>query len=372
MSLLTRYMFKQNFFLMALILGVGTAVYLLADLFERLDDFLDAGVGAATILMYFLCKLPLIISQILPAVFLLACTIQLCVMSRNKELVALQAGGISFNFLVRFIIVVGLGWAVVQLGFSQYLGVLGDVESKRIWTEDVRGRQADTNVLENVWFRHGEYVLHLEQAMPNDNLAKNVTVMRLSADSDSILEVLKAKTAMVERDDWTLYSVIRTIPGSYEVSSLAQLTLPIQQQLDVFKATSSETDLNKLSIWQLGESIDRLAAAGSNVESLRTIYHQKLAYAAAVVIMGLVAVMLLTWGDSLYVNISVGLVLTFAFYAMFTWSGALGERGSVNPIVGAWLPDVLFGMVTLGRVFWYTRSRVKKTASMTLSGGAPA
>ncbi|SIN75649.1 LptF/LptG family permease [Halodesulfovibrio marinisediminis] len=370
MSLLSRYMLKQNLFLMLLILGIGTAVYLMTDLFEKLDDFLEAGLGFSTIALYFICKLPLIISQILPAVFLLSCTVQLCVMSRSKELVALQAGGVSFMSLARFIVYMGLFWAVVQLGFSQYLGVMGDVESRRIWSEEVRGKTAANAIVHDIWFLEDEYIINLGVAHLNAETAENVTVMRILDDGDTIQEVIKAKRAVIQPDSWMLLSVVRTEPGSYVVSNLAQLTLPIQQKLGVFKTVSADANLNRLSLWELGGAIDRLEASGSNVEALRTTYHQKIAYAAAVLIMGLVALMLLTWKDSLYINISVGLILTFVFYALFTWFGALGERGLVNPVFGAWFPNVLFAVITLGRVLWYTRSRVKKTSAMTLSGSA--
>ena len=96
MSLMSRYLLRQNLFLMFMVLGVGIGLYLLSDLFDRLDDFLEAGVSAKVAITYFVVKTPLIISQILPAVFLIACILQLCIMARSRELVALQAGGISF------------------------------------------------------------------------------------------------------------------------------------------------------------------------------------------------------------------------------------------------------------------------------------
>jgi len=368
MSLLTRYMLKQNLFLMLLILGIGTAVYLLTDLFEKLDDFIEAGLGFSTVALYFICKLPLIISQILPAVFLLSCTVQLCVMSRNKELVALQAGGVSFISLARFIVYMGVFWAVLQLGFSQYLGVMGDVESRRIWNEEVRGKSSTNATARDIWFLEGEYVINLDVAHLNAEKAEGVTMLRILPDGDTIKEVIKAQSMSVQSDGWLLTSVLRTEPGSYSETAMPELVLPIQQKLGVFKTVSADADLNRLALWELGAAIDRLEKSGSNVEALQTAYQQKIAYAAAVLLMGLIALMLLTWGDSLYINISIGLIITFAFYALFTWFGALGERGFVNPVFGAWFANLLFGVIPLGRVLWYTRSRVKKTSSMTLSG----
>lgn len=87
---------------MIICLAVGTCIYLLSDVFDRLDDFIRAGLGVETILFYFLVKIPVIVSQLMPAIFLLAMVIQMGVLTRSKELLALQAGGVSFAWLIRF------------------------------------------------------------------------------------------------------------------------------------------------------------------------------------------------------------------------------------------------------------------------------
>ena len=62
MSLLFRYLTKNN----AMIL-----LPTLTDLFERLDNFIEAGLSVGMVLTYFVVKMPLVISQILPVIFLL-------------------------------------------------------------------------------------------------------------------------------------------------------------------------------------------------------------------------------------------------------------------------------------------------------------
>ena len=108
MSLLTRYLLRQNLFLNLTILFAGTCLYLLTDLFERLENFIDAEVSLGLMATFFAMKIPMIISQILPAVFLLAFVIQLNILDRTKELMALQAGGVSPFVLLRFILLYGV------------------------------------------------------------------------------------------------------------------------------------------------------------------------------------------------------------------------------------------------------------------------
>ena len=114
MSLLFRYLTKNNAMILLPTLAVG-------------------GLSVGMVLTYFVVKMPLVISQILPVIFLLSTVIQLCIMARSRELTALQAGGISLGVVANSMILCGIFWGGVQLGFSEYLGVAGERESARIW-----------------------------------------------------------------------------------------------------------------------------------------------------------------------------------------------------------------------------------------------
>ena len=77
MSLLFRYVFASHARLLLLTLSVGVGLYLLTELVERVDTFVEAGTGLAVVAQYYAARLPAIIAQILPAVFLLASVLSL-------------------------------------------------------------------------------------------------------------------------------------------------------------------------------------------------------------------------------------------------------------------------------------------------------
>ncbi|MGE4505842.1 MAG: LptF/LptG family permease, partial [Desulfovibrionaceae bacterium] len=171
MGVLGRYLLRRNLFLLLLCLGVGTAIYLMADMFDRIDDFLEAGLGAKTIAWYFLAKTPLIISQILPAVFLMALVVQLGLMARSRELLALRAGGMPLGRVIRFFVFYAIFWSVAQLGFSQFVGAWGEWEANRIWKEALRNKQHDEMVMRDVWFRNGDYNVSAGEITPGRGIA---------------------------------------------------------------------------------------------------------------------------------------------------------------------------------------------------------
>lgn len=129
MSLLFRYLTKNNAMILLPTLAVGIGLYVLTDLFERLDNFIEAGLSVGMVLTYFVVKMPLVIRRSCPVIFLLSTVIQLCIMARSRELTALQAGGISLGVVANSMILCGIFWGGVQLGFSEYLGVAGERES---------------------------------------------------------------------------------------------------------------------------------------------------------------------------------------------------------------------------------------------------
>ncbi len=359
MSLLFRYLFRNNLMLILPTLAIGTGLYILSDLFDRLDDFLEAGVEFRIAAWYFVAKTPLIISQILPAVFLLATLAQLCLMSRGRELIALQAGGVSLGRVARSLLVCGLVWAAVQLGFSQMLGVSGELEAARIWSENVRGKTQATATLHNVWFTDGPYVVNLTDVIPAKGEGSGLAAYELSADGLSIVRVVRAASFTAGTGNWELHEVTEFDPSGYLSTRHDTLSLPLRQDVQAFLVTANNTDPSRLPLWQLGDAIDRLSASGSNVEGVRTAWHMKLAYAASLVVMAAVATAMVTWRDNIYLCIGLALVITFLFYTMFTVGGTLGQKGIVSPPVAAWGPNGLILSIAVARLAWFLKPHFK-------------
>ena len=89
LSTLNHYLLRQNLLLMFIILLCGIGIYLVVDLLERINIIVDSQVGLDVALKYFISKLPLIISQILPAIFMLSVIVQIAIMFYNNEMLAL-------------------------------------------------------------------------------------------------------------------------------------------------------------------------------------------------------------------------------------------------------------------------------------------
>lgn len=347
MTLLTRYLLRNNAFLLFSILLIGTGLYVLTDLFERLDGFLDASFGLLNILWFYTIKIPFIVGQILPAVFLIAIIVQFCLMAKARETIALQSGGVSPFVFLRFVIIYGLIWACAQLLLVQLLGIAGDKFAAKIWREEVRGRSAKETTLHGLWFVDHSYVVHLGEADPETETGTDFLAYQLSEDDKLLRQMIRAKKFAVKKNVWHLYEATVITPDTYGYNVTAEITLPIKQNLKAFLAIDPDTKPAHLPVWSLRDAINSLERSGSNVEILRTTYHSRFAYAASLVVMGVLGLAIVLWRNNVYIAVGTGLIITFVFYACTTLFISLGEKGALSPIIAGWFPVGLFFAVSL-------------------------
>ncbi|CAK7014673.1 MAG: hypothetical protein DELT_02206 [Desulfovibrio sp.] len=357
MTLLTRYLVRNNLFLLFSILLVGSGLYVLTDLFERLDHFIDASFGLFHILWFYAIKIPFIVGQILPAVFLIAVIVQFSLMAKARELVALQSGGVSPYAFLRFVLVCGVFWACVQVVLVQVVGIEGDKLSTKIWREEVKGRSAKESTLHGVWFVDDSYVVHFGAADPVRQTGSDFLAYKLSEDDKLLRQMVRAKTFMVKDGVWHLYDATVITPDNYGYAIKNEMTLPLHQDLKAFLAIDPDTKPSHLPVWSLREAIISLEKSGSNVEVLRTTYHAHFAYAASLIVMGVLGLAIVLWRNNVYIAVGVGLIVTFFFYACTTLFVSLGEKGALSPIIAGWFPVVFFFALSFGAVFMHIRPR---------------
>ncbi len=357
MKLLHRYLLRQNLLLLLACMGVGIGTYILVDVFDRLDDFVEAGLGPRTIVTYFMVKVPLIISQILPAVFLLAVLLQLGLMARNREMLALQAHGVAFGRVVFFFVLYSLIMSLVQLAFSQLVGVYGEQEAGRIWKEDVRKRQMDRRILENVWLKEGRYVVKLDKTVPSRQNGEGITVYLLAQEAMAWEQIIRARHFQGSTNGWRLQDVEILNTSGFVVERKEFLDLPLHLDLRAFVAMDPHRDPSQLPLWQLGRVIDELRISGSNVEALRSVYHFKIAYAFSLLVMCLLALSLSTVQQNIFVNVLAGLVLTFVYYGLSIVFVSAGQKGFIPAVSAAWIGNVAFCLLATARLLWHGRQR---------------
>ena len=199
-------------------------------------------------------------------------------------------------------------------------------------------------------------MVHLKSAKPAESQAEGVSIYLLSQNKQSLEKTYLAQSARVEDQKWTFHQVEIFSPQEFSQETLDTLSIDdITLDLRSFLAVESGANPSQMSLWQLNSVISQLKSSGSNVEALWTIWHMKLAYAASILVMGLIALAIATLGLGPYVNVPLAFIITFVYYSLFMFGISAAEKAAVSPITGAWSTNILFTLLSLGRLFVYLK-----------------
>ncbi|WP_045210681.1 LptF/LptG family permease [Desulfonatronovibrio magnus] len=354
LTILHKYLLRQNFILMSIILISGIAIYLIVDFVTRMNAVVESGIHVTTALRYFGYKIPLIVTQIMPAIFMLAVIIQLALMYRNHEMTALGTSAISFVRPAMFFIAYSFIMFFILLLFAETIGIRGYQETKIIWDSDIRQRQIEGRGIENLWFKEDETIVFIRQVWPDSNMGSEIIVHRLKG-QDTIQEIIRAPGFQVEKGVWKLMQPVITDVHGYKVTFQEEFQMTLRTDLSSFSAIASRLPYESLSIFTLSTVITQLRDSGSNVERLATAWHSKIAYAFALVVMTILGLAMITLIKNVYALVTLGLVVVFLYYTVYVFGVSYAEEGLIPPFWGAWLANVLFGTLGLGQIIWSRR-----------------
>ncbi len=347
--MLLRYILSSHLKISSMILFLGVVVYFLAEIFEKLDGFSEAGTDTLVVLFYFLLRMPGMITTILPAVFFLATIILLCNMAKSRELLALQAGGISIYKLLKIVVIFAITASFVQFIFSQFIATEATVQARMLRTQEMKDINLSERPIHNVWFKHNNWIVHIA-SLKRDGSGNTLRAMHLDEKSQAIIDIIKADTFQINDGRWELFEVNINTPHKFTSKNQKNYTLPIQRAHSSFFAIDSDTDLQDLPADQLYFAINELKDAGANVESLETAFQSKFAYAGSIISLVFLAFAIFTLSPNVYIGASVGTFSAFMAYIFIMVTDTLGQDGRLSPIMAAWLPHITIILVSLTRI----------------------
>ncbi len=342
-----RYLLQEHLKKFMLILFVSISIYLLATLFERLEAFSKAEVAWSVILSYLFLTLPEILSLILPAVFFLATVIVLAIMAKNKELQALQAGGITPLRLMKYMFILAIFWGAVQIVLAQNIANYTKAKADEIWNIEIRKRAPRSDVITQVWFADDDWIVYVD-ALHRNGTGNTFVGYRMSENGDTVEEIVSGKSVRIVDENWHLDGVVQSFPNTFSEKAFDKYIMPFERDNSVlFLVEDESVNPADLPIQYLYSALQELVASGTNVEALRTAIHSKIAYAGSFCVLTILAFALLAWRENVYICLAVGVGIVFVFYVSVTVLGNLGASGIVPALVAAWSPHVLLSSFSL-------------------------
>lgn len=330
-------------------------LFILGNLTEKLDDYLDAELTLGEIARGYFYNLPEYFQWSFPMAGLIAAVFTVHAMTTHREIVAAKAGGVSFHRLVLPILVLGGGLTaaalfttdLVPLSKRKATAILENRDLSREWRSDFVYQTEDGLVLA---------VQRLETLRPR---MSGVGIHHPARGEDSVAIHAEVERAVwlpdVEKWQFENGTFRRIWPDGTESSSrFRRLRIPglVEQPAQLMEEVREPEELTYDELERQARIVER---GGGKSGELRTKKEQKLAIPVATLVIILLGTPLATSakrGGAAY-GIGISLGTTIAYVLLLKVSGAFGAAGVLPPVWAAWIPNVLFavaGLFLLARV----------------------
>lgn len=353
MNILDRYVLRQFLRVLAWSILAFLAVFVLMDLIDHVDDFIDDEASLGAIGRYYLYRLPYLVDFVTPISMLLAAMFTVGLLSKNREYTAMLAAGVSLLRLSRTLLVIGVVVTVAMIGWREY--VVAEANRRHFDVKDYEIEKKQRNNLQGRSdFTHVDaegrvYVVHRFRTRPP-------TLDRLSIQtfSDSTLvERIDARRAhwREEEEHWELRdgSIRRFLPDGTETIerfTVRDLDGPVERPVDLSRRRVKHEEMNWRQLRAFANWVDR---TGGDSTRYRADMAHKLSFPVVnvlVVVLGL-AIGAARRRTNLWAGFGITVGLAFGYYLMMDFGLELGRGGRVPIWASAWTGNVVYAIAGL-------------------------
>lgn len=348
--LFDRLVLREFLFLLMLSLGACIAIFAVVDLFEKIREFLDGRATAFMIVRYYAYKVPFVVVNVLPVALLMSTFLTLGQMSKFNELTAMATAGVSTDRIILPLILVGIVCVGVSFALSE--GVVPEATRRREQILDTEIRRR--TVREPTEFanlsalgRDGRVYL-VKLYLAKERRMHDVLVSEMK--DGAIVRRVDARRARWDGRQWIFEEgVVRTFDeGTEKAVPFAVQAFPeLSETPDDFRKRPEDPE--EMGFGELARYVERLRRSGLRVDKYVVQLDLKLAFPwinLIVVVMGAALAARLR-NPNAAVGFGVSVFTAFFYYGLMRAGEALGEGGTLPPLVAAWAANAVFGTIAL-------------------------
>ncbi|HEY5341772.1 MAG TPA: LptF/LptG family permease [Candidatus Aquilonibacter sp.] len=306
------------------------------------------------VLRFVLFRVPQAIPMAFPFASLFAGLLAMGRVMGDNEVTAMRTSGIPVWRIALTPLIFGFAMFLLAYGMNEYVTPASVDISTRTFYQIIY----HTNALpvEPQFFRKDPdtgNVFYVNQVLPDNKTMEGVQIFK-PARYGLFSETLQAKTATVQDGRLALHDVIDTRYNSDGFMTSQQkvkevvVALPLAETAAQFMS-STNSDPYTMSTKNLSEQVKSLqqqGIGGSALGSLQISLANKLAWPFASFIGVVLAVPLaMRFGKrGRTLGIAMAILAFFAYFLMTSAAAAFGRNGKIDPVLAAWLPNIIMGL----------------------------
>lgn len=350
MKVLDRYILKAFIHKFILVLLSLVGIYVIVDFFERIRMFLSNDATAVQVVSYFLYQIPMIVSLLLPVSVLLGTLITFSTLSKNSEITALRAGGVSLYRIAFPVLILAAGISLCSFLLSEYITPVTNQRAKHITYVEVqkRGQQLKVFGQNEIWYRGRDGIYHFRHFDPDTSTLRGITIHYLDPWNGSVSRRVDAERAEWNGKAWVFHDLLVTsFPlGDFpNLEKAASLKADLPEKPEDFLVVQKDAD--EMGYGELKKFIGKIQSEGYDATRYRADLYGKAAFpfvSLILAVMGISFSLLRSErSGGISLAITAGVLIGFSYWIVFAIALSLGRSGACPPLLSAWLANFLFG-----------------------------
>ncbi|MEO8398491.1 MAG: LptF/LptG family permease [Ignavibacteriaceae bacterium] len=358
MKILDKYFIKQ--FLQTVFFGLiaFTLLFVVIDMMENLDDFIDQNVGKAIMFHYYFVFSPEIIKLMTPVAVLFAALFTSGKASSLSELTAIKASGVSmYRFMLPFLITTFI-ISMFSIYFTGYLVPMANKTKANI--ERTYLNRGFSFAGSNIFFQDAKNkIVNISFFDDSRNQANRVSIQEFdNSDPTKMISRIDAANMVYDTlmQKWVAHNgVKRTFTNIDETADYFNTMTLSNLNFTTKDLISKQQKPEEMNLTELKELIDSKVQAGNDPTSAMIEYYSRYAFPMASLVVVLFGLPLSAnkKKGGLAVQVGISILLTFIYLVSMKISQAFGKNGALDPFLTAWVANFVFlsaALINLPRV----------------------
>ena len=346
MLILDRYFIREVFKLLSVILITVISIFVAIDFFEKIDDFIEAGVPLQRAALFFLLRIPFVLAQMFPLTIFLSALIALGLMNKRNELLAMRGGGVSMNFFLRSLVSLGLLFSLLLFLISDILVPISFSKANRIYASEVKKENAVASKEKKIWIKGNRSISHIKYYNPSTRTISGITLYFFD-EKFKLKRQVDAASATFKDGKWVFNDILEQVlspkTGEYNIEFYEQRFEAIDFLPEDFERVAKKSE--EMNVLELREYIHTVELEGYDATRYRVDLHAKFAFPFVCILLSLLALGIgvkQKFKENLFIVIAVGVGVAFLYWTLNSFCLSLGYAGVLPPVAAAWTANTVF------------------------------
>ncbi len=346
MKILQRHILMEFLKILLITLIAFIALFLIVEVVENLDDYLENNVPPLACVMFFIYKIPAIFFQISPIAMLLAVLLSLGILNKHGEITAIKAGGIGLLRALAPLLIFGVVMSIGVIFINESLTPMANKAYNSLEKKWMAGKKDAAHLgRSGIWFRSGETIYNIAAMDLSEKRLSGITKYRLGKPF-KLKERISAASARWDgkswiskkAEGWSFSGGHTNKKEVYKDYRFPEIKSPDMMQ-------NIESSYEKMSFTELNRYIATLKRDGYETAKYRVELLSKLSFPMVNLVMVLVGIpfALRTGRNSgIASGMALSFVIGFGYWIIFGMTKSLGQSAIIPPELAAFFPVVLF------------------------------